>query len=264
MTTRFYAYIGVEGVTADMSSTSLRSGAVDDMILNNKLDIIDAICRGGWDWDGDCRLLTYLDKYLRVLRAGIVLAGYKNPEIVPSFTDPDDFITEQNRSKVLAMSRELFHTPDVPAWSPTGSLKDFRKILLARVIAADEDVVRLCGEECSLHRSLIVVARRNGVTSSELKQWGITIRSRFLARSRGAEKEVNGTTVAERVQTRQELLIDNVIDMRKEVAQVKNENNELKGELKQIKVSLFSWLLLPGCCCLRANSLPYMMCYLMR
>lgn len=36
---------GVDGVTKNMSSTSLRCGAVDDMMLNAALDTIDAICR---------------------------------------------------------------------------------------------------------------------------------------------------------------------------------------------------------------------------
>jgi hypothetical protein len=35
----------VEGMTSDMSSTSLRCGAVDDMMMNTHLDFIDAICR---------------------------------------------------------------------------------------------------------------------------------------------------------------------------------------------------------------------------
>jgi hypothetical protein len=35
----------VEGMTSDMTSTSLRCGAVDDMMLNQHLDVVDTICR---------------------------------------------------------------------------------------------------------------------------------------------------------------------------------------------------------------------------
>ena len=46
---------------SDTAGTSIHSGSVDDMVLNQTLDVLSAITRGGWNFRGEHRILLYLN-----------------------------------------------------------------------------------------------------------------------------------------------------------------------------------------------------------
>mmetsp|Transcript_23861 Transcript_23861/g.49269 ORF Transcript_23861/g.49269 Transcript_23861/m.49269 type:complete len:525 (-) Transcript_23861:1019-2593(-) len=204
----------VPGVTKDMVATSLRCGGTDDLALNPSIDILDNIARGGWEV-AEVRIFAYLGRLERITKSGRVLAGWKNGNINISYTKPC-FIDDSNEATVNEICKELFRTPKIQQWEEENFLH-LKRVLLARVLAADEEYVKDFGHDGIMHRNLVEKARQCGVGEATLRDWGAKVRQRFATENRAAEMEVNGTTVAERVQNRQEVLIDEVLHLKKQV-----------------------------------------------
>jgi hypothetical protein len=65
------------------------------------------------------------------------------------------------------------------------------------------------------YRASREVARRNNVSQAVLKEWGRKAKSAFQLRNRGAERHVSGNTVAERVEAKMELVLDQMENLKR-------------------------------------------------
>ena len=140
-----------------------------------------------------------MTKQVRVQRAGIVLAGYDDPTIVPSAPLWTDFRGDgQNDNLINALAEKLFYVPKNDAWQ-SGRLDELRRNLLARILAADEAVVQKYGEDYILHRELLSKANQLNIAPSLLKTWGRRTRDAFAMRNRMAANLEAGATLPEKV-----------------------------------------------------------------
>ena len=111
-----------------------------------------------------------------------------------------------------------------------------KKVLLATVLAADNNLVQKYGSDHSIHRKLVEVGRRFHVDERTLAKWGEKVRDGVKIRSRAAAKAVQGESVADSVKKRQDDLIDEVIQLRKSHQQLVEDNDELKSNVHEIRV----------------------------
>ena len=78
---------GVEGLDQKAASHDIRFGALADCQANDDLQLIYAIIKGGWQFQGDSTGMWYADKRPAMIEAARALAGYKNTKEVPALPD---------------------------------------------------------------------------------------------------------------------------------------------------------------------------------
>ncbi|MGH7954610.1 MAG: hypothetical protein ACREOZ_01480, partial [Gloeomargaritales cyanobacterium] len=135
----------VLGLTEDMSGHGIRVSSADTMVFNTSVHIVDAICRGNWDFRGDCMIFHYLTKKLHVARAGKALAGWRNCEMSVSAPTLDAFKTSANALCLKQFCVELFVGVLVPELHTT--LKPLRDVMVATLLMYREDVRNEVGEQ---------------------------------------------------------------------------------------------------------------------
>ena len=206
-------------------------------ILTHILTFIYLVTRGGWDWEGECRILTYMSKCIRVLRAGVVLAGYDDPRVVPSCPLWTDFMTPENLDQVNALMKELFHVPDNESFA-NGQLDELLYNLLARILASDEEVVNTFGENNIIHVSLVRKATLLGISGATLKEWGRKAREGFEMRNRGAEDLRAGATNDERILVYSGKICNNLESAVHTINEVKDNTDKILSVTKSTDVKM--------------------------
>jgi hypothetical protein len=129
--------------------------------------------------------------------------------MIPSHPLWTDFKTSTNEKQIKDIAKELFHVPNNDAWRD-GNLDELRLNLFARIVEADYEVVKRYGKKCLIHRFLVEKARLHGVTPAVLKSWGSKAKDGFKTRNKGAEFLTSGSTVADRVEAKTDVIIDQI------------------------------------------------------
>jgi hypothetical protein len=169
----------VEGLRKEHTSHSLRAGSSDDMATNIWCHIVSMICRGNWDWTGECQIFGYVTKIVHVLDAGRALAGQKDCRQHLSAPSLDAFITPENRALVERFAYELFmFGPD--ALQPKGHLVQFRNAMLASLLMFFEEMERDYGHANLVVEMLVKTSEKCGISLGTLRKWGAAVRSKFL------------------------------------------------------------------------------------
>ena len=82
----------IDELDPSTSSHDIRYGVLSDMQANKDLQIIYAIFRGDWQFEGDTTGLNYCDRQPGSLEAGKAVAGWKSTKEVIASLDLDDII----------------------------------------------------------------------------------------------------------------------------------------------------------------------------
>ncbi|MGH7974120.1 MAG: hypothetical protein ACREBR_01240, partial [bacterium] len=222
---------GVPGMTAEMTSHGLRVSSADTMVFNKTVDLVMAIFRGNWNFEGECLILHYLTKKLFVTQAGKALAGFPNTTIDVSAPTVDAIRTSANTEILNSFCIELFGSVPVPQLHTT--LKGFRNAMVACLLMYREDVRKEVGEDNMIFKHITGVDVRRGISSSELRGRGTAIKERFyLNYARNLSKTGNEM---ERVQNAAEIIANAASDLKekgnetnvwlRDLTEKANENN---------------------------------------
>ena len=162
------------------TSKSLRVGSADHMSLSCLLNFIDMAVRGGWDFTGDCTLLTYITQLLHMIRAGKVLCGYEDPNVKVVAPSCDAFLTSDIASRVEILISNLLSTETV--LNVRGRLRPFLYTMFASLVmylptTLLEDHL---GRDHLLHKKLFSEALRLGFNSSTVLRWASLVRERWV------------------------------------------------------------------------------------
>ena len=84
------------------------------------------------------------------------------------------------------------------------------------------------------HRYLVEKARLHGVTPAVLKSWGSKAKDGFKTRNKGAEFLTSGSTVADRVEAKADVIID-------QIEVLKNTTNSTEDKIDILHVSKTSF-----------------------
>jgi hypothetical protein len=118
-----------------MDATSLRIGAANYAMTHPLLQWIHVWLRGGWDFNCDSRMFTYIQHYpVNIAPAGRALSGWPNP-YAHSISPHLIIVNEENRNQVFSEFAEES--------SRTGRL-DFVASWYAKAISTIKDLETKC------------------------------------------------------------------------------------------------------------------------
>lgn len=168
----------VKGLLAQHASHGIRGGASDDMATNKTCHIVNMICRGGWDWTGECQIFGYLTRRFHVLEAGRALAGMDDCRKHLPAPTLDAFITSENQSAVDKFAFVLFlHGPE--SLQPGEHLLPFRNAMVASLLMNFEQMEKELGHNDAVVCVLTSASAQCGIKLGDLRKWGSAVRSKF-------------------------------------------------------------------------------------
>ena len=108
VSTAIEACVGkVEEVTTDMTSSGLRVASSDEMVSYPLLNVVGAIARGGWYFEGESQLFYYLTKRFHVTQGGLVLGQHDPTKHCPMYRI-DSIMNDKDRENILCYITQLF------------------------------------------------------------------------------------------------------------------------------------------------------------
>ena len=167
----------VDGLTEDHTAHGLRAGATDDMLLHRYCNIIAAIFRGNWEFEGDCVLFRYLWGKLFTSMSGKILARHEDPEQTVAYPDLSVIITDDNKQLLENFANTLF---EVGAPQLHEDLKPYRDAMLASLLMYHHDVATKYSLQHVVVQRLVTVAVTLGKSHVHLCQWGQHIKEEYV------------------------------------------------------------------------------------
>jgi hypothetical protein len=172
--TKYLQKLFVEKVlpSDEYSGTSLRIGSVNELMSHGKITLVEAILRGGWEFESIVKIFTYLMQLVTAnARTGRALSGWTNvdrgayaPELDLSSVD------ENKRVSVKNMIADLFSTSYVPRLEPLFNS------LFASLLMHFDYMCREYGIQHLIPSQIIAVAATFNITYNDLILWGKGVR----------------------------------------------------------------------------------------
>lgn len=223
----------VEGLCQDHACHGLRAGSSDDMVTNIYCHIVSMICRGNWDWTGECQIFGYVTNVAHVLSAGRALAGLKDCRQNLPAPSLDVILTPENKASVEAFAYDLFLNGPDAFHPPAGHLLKFRDVMVASLLMYFEDMEHDLGIDDAVVKRLIVASRHRNIPLSLLRSWGSDIRAKFQ-RDIVKSQRCSGTEL-EQAHAMIAILEDQLNHQNEECARLANRLESVEGRLAQIE-----------------------------
>ena len=214
------------GVLADLeySGTSLRVGSVNQLVSHPGISLLDAIFRGGWEFDSIVKIFVYLMKLLdSLLRGARALAGWDCPErggVSPRFPPlvPEKSVLVEN---VIV---ELFNCSS----ANYERLKPLFWALFSSIVMNFDYLYRTYGPDHVIVAQVMDTTRQFGISLPEIFDWGRLIREDWLDRNFGAKEE------RDRQGRIDSWLTQIIVNQQEQILALKKENAEIKSTMTEI------------------------------
>jgi hypothetical protein len=208
----------------DYSGTSLRIGSVNELMSHGNVTLVEAILRGGWEFESIVKIFTYLMQLVTAnARTGRALSGWTNIErgaYAPNFDLAS--LDEGRRIAVKNMIADLFST------SYCTRLDPLFHALYSSLVMHFEYMCREYGIQHIIPSQMIAVAATFDITYNDLMNWSKKtreswIKSNFDQQLQKESKELTEEWICRLFRQQQE-----------QITSLVNENLELKSMLSEI------------------------------
>jgi hypothetical protein len=160
----------------EYSGTSLRIGSVNELMNHGKITLVEAILRGGWEFESIVKIFTYLMQLITAnARTGRALSGWTNVErgaFAPNFD-----LTALEESKRIAVKNMI---ADLFSSSYTSRLDPLFHALFSSLLLHFEYMCREYGVGHLIPSQMIAVAATFDISYNEIISWSKIVREAWL------------------------------------------------------------------------------------
>eukprot|EP01034_Spumella_vulgaris_P023773 gene23774-30038_t len=220
----------IPGMTEDMTPGSLRIGATNAMINNEHVELVHAVCRGGWDFTGLCNIFNYIQASQALLTVGgQALAGWPFPR-KRAYPPRLIFRTPDTVDKLDNIISDLFNYPSGKGFQPGGHLHPLMEVMLATIVKSYDSMVDDHGKKNPLIAKILEVCAPYRVDHAVLSEWCKEVNMDWTLRNH--EQRTGGQSGPDGASITTQFLLQHIQTQSVEMGRLNRVVLELREELK--------------------------------